>query len=170
MAKSAYNIHRGDSMDYKNDPKFKEALHTTKQIVGDATHKTEIEYEIVLYRDDEDSVWIAVCDDVHLVLEGESLDELKKRMETQIFMLLNHDGICDPLVHPVYIRGNLKDSGVMISPSHGHIRNPETLATFAECEEIIRRIRAGDRTGCMTVEEFFAEAHSWLEENDDDKV
>ena len=49
-----------------------------------------------------------------------------------------------------------------------HIPNKETLEAFAETEEIIRQIRAGDRTGCMTLEEFLAEMHSWLEEDSED--
>ena len=48
-----------------------------------------------------------------------------------------------------------------------HIPNAETIAAMEETEEIIKRIKAGDRTGCMTLEEFLAEQHRWLEEDDD---
>jgi len=47
-----------------------------------------------------------------------------------------------------------------------HIPNKETLEAFAETEEIIKQIRAGDLTGCMTLEEFFADLYS----DDEDEI
>ena len=61
-----------------------------------------------------------------------------------------------------------KEEIVMISPTYGRISNPETLAAFEETEEILRQIKSGDRTGCMTLEEYKAEVKTWLEEDDED--
>ena len=59
---------------------------------------------------------------------------------------------------------------VMVSPTYGRIINPEILAAFEETEEIIRKIKTGDRTGCMTLEEYKAEVKTWLEEDDEDEA
>ena len=60
-----------------------------------------------------------------------------------------------------------KEEIVMISPTYGRITNPETLAAFAETEEILRQIKAGERVP-MTYEEYKAQVKSWLEDDEDD--
>jgi len=49
---------------------------------------------------------------------------------------------------------------------HGEF-NQETKEALEESEEIIKRVKAGDRSECMTLEEFFAETQRWLEEDDE---
>jgi len=43
-----------------------------------------------------------------------------------------------------------------------HIPNDGTIATIEETEEIIKRIRAGDYSGCMTLEEYHAETRHFI--------
>ena len=50
-----------------------------------------------------------------------------------------------------------------------HVPNAETIAAMEETEEIIRQIKAGERQ-LKTLEDFLAEMHSWLEEDDDEAV
>jgi len=45
--------------------------------------------------------------------------------------------------------------------------NDESKEAFEECEEIIRRIEAGDRSGCMSLDDFLKEVESWAKEDDD---
>ena len=49
-----------------------------------------------------------------------------------------------------------------------HIPNAETIAAFEETEEIVKRIRSGDYSGCMTYEEFLADLYS--DDDDEDEV
>ena len=58
----------------------------------------------------------------------------------------------------------------MYSQTLGYITDPEALAAFEEAEEMIRKIKAGDRAGCMTIEEYHAEMHKWDEEDYDGEV
>ena len=51
-----------------------------------------------------------------------------------------------------------------------HIPNAETIAVMEEMEEMVRKIRAGDRSGCMTFEEYIAEKRRWLEEDGYEEV
>lgn len=51
---------------------------------------------------------------------------------------------------------------------HSYTPNAKTIAALEEADEIIKQIENGDRSGCMSVEDFLAEMHSWVEEADNE--
>ena len=49
---------------------------------------------------------------------------------------------------------------------HSYTPNAKTIEALEEAEEIIKKIESGDRTGCMSLNEFLADLYS--DDEDDD--